>query len=105
MGKDSVYEFDRDPGESQDHSPTEGLLRIRNQGTQLVDVHVEHETNPELELELYDVADPNHTLPRDDPAVLDVREHLGIGFRIRTFGVGVEAYGETLTVVTVQPDS
>lgn len=48
---------------------------------------------------MYDVADPNHTLPRDDPVVLDVREHVGIGFRIRTIGVDVEAYDEKLTVL------
>lgn len=104
LGKDSVYEFGRDSGESQDNSPTEGLLRIRNQGTQFVDVYAEHETDSELEIELYDVTDPNHTLLRDDPVVLDVGEHVNLGFRIRTFGVDVGTYDETLTIVAERPD-
>lgn len=105
LGKESVYEFDRDSGEPQDGSPTEGLLRIGNQGTQPVNVYTEHVSDSELEIALYDVTDPSHVLLRDDPAALEVGEHVDIGFRIRTFGVDVGTYDETLTIVAERPDS
>ncbi|MFC6756381.1 MULTISPECIES: hypothetical protein [Haloarcula] len=99
LGADSVYEFDRDADESDKDSPTEGLLRIENQGTQPVDTYSEHETDSELEIELYDVTDPDKTALGDDPVTLDVGEHVDVGFRIRTFDADIGTFDETLTIV------
>lgn len=106
LGTDSVYEFDRDVDESDDDDdgPTEGLLRIENQGTQTVAVHSEHETDSELEIELYDVIDDDETALRDDPAELGVGEHVDVGFRIRTFGADTGTFDETLTIVAEATD-
>lgn len=105
LGKESIYEFDRDSGESQNTSPIEGLLRITNQGTQTVEVHSEHETDSDLGIELYDVTDSDSTALRDEPAVLNVGEKVDVGFRIRTFGVELDTYDETLTIVADNPGS
>lgn len=105
LGKESVYEFDRDSGESQKTNPIEGLLRITNQGTQVVGVYTEHESDSELEIELYDVTDSDSTALRDEPAVLNVGEKVDVGFRIRTFGVELGTYDETLTIVADHPGS
>ncbi|MFA9415778.1 hypothetical protein [Natrinema sp. HArc-T2] len=99
LGVDSVYEFDRDANESGDQNSTEGLLRIENRGTQTVTVYSKHETNSELEIELYDVADDDETSLRDDPAELGVGEHVDVGFRIRTFGADAGTFDETLTII------
>ncbi|WP_277539961.1 hypothetical protein [Haloarcula laminariae] len=99
LGSDSVYEFDRDA----DASDEKGLLEIENQGTQPVDVYSEHQTDSELEIELYDVTDPDKTALRDDPVTLDVGEHVDVGFRIRTFDADIETFNETLTVVGEAP--
>lgn len=99
LGADSVYEFDRDYRESDTENPTEGLLRITNQGTQAVKVYSEHETDSELEVELYDVTDPDKVALRDDPANLGVGDPIKVGFRIRTFGADVDSFDETLTIV------
>ncbi|TKX63365.1 hypothetical protein [Halorubrum sp. GN12_10-3_MGM] len=99
LGPDSVYEFDRDSGESDDPAPTEGLLRIENQGTQPVEIYSNHETDSELEIELYDVSDADRAALRDDPANLDVGDSVDVGFRIRTFGTDVGTFEETLTIV------
>jgi len=99
LGTDSVYEFDRDADESDDPTPTEGLLRIENRGTQRVSVYSDHETDSELEVELYDVADPDKTALRDDPAVLDEGGSVDTGFRVRTFDADVGTFDETLTIV------
>lgn len=104
LGTDSVYEFDRDAEESDGGSPTEGLLRIENQGTQPVDVYSEHQTDSELEIELYDVTDPDETALRDDPVTLDVGEYVDVGFRIRTFDADIGRFNETLTIVGEVPD-
>ncbi|WP_336038249.1 hypothetical protein [Halobacterium yunchengense] len=104
LGADSVYEFDRDADESSTEEPTEGLLRIENQGTQPVTVYSEHQTDSELEVELYDVEDDDETALRDDPALLDVGESVDVGFRIRTVGADVGEFEETLTIVADQPD-
>jgi hypothetical protein len=99
LGVDSVYEFDRDFEESQEDDPVEGLLRIQNQGTQTVEVYSEHVSGSNLEVELYDVSDPNKTALRDDPAVLGVGDHVDTGFRIRTFGSAIGEFDEMLTIV------
>ena len=105
LGKESVYEFARDSGESQKTNPIEGLLRITNQGTQAVEVHSEHETDSDLEIGLYDVTDSDSKSLRDEPAVLNVGEKVDVGFRIRTFGVELGTYDETLTIVADNPGS
>lgn len=99
LGTDSVYEFDRDASESQTSNPTEGLLRIENRGSQTVAVYSEHETDSELEIELFDVDDSDKAALRDDPAELGVGESVDVGFRIRTFGADVETFHETLSIV------
>lgn len=99
LGTDSVYEFDRDADESQKSNPAEGLLRIENRGTQTVEVYSEHETDSELEIELFDVTDSGKTPLRDDPAELDVGESVDVGFRIRTFGADVDTFHESVTIV------
>ncbi|WP_137284858.1 hypothetical protein [Halorussus salinisoli] len=99
LGTDSVYEFDRDADESEQSEPVEGLLRIENRGTQPVEVYSEHETDSELEVELYDVDDPDETALRDDPATLGVGDSVDVGFRVRTFGASVDTFDETLTIV------
>ena len=104
LGVDSVYEFDRDSGESDDPDPTEGLLRITNQGSQLVEVYSEDTTPSDIDVELYDVADQDDTALRDRPAELDVGEFVDVGFRIRTFGADKDTFEETLTIVADQPD-
>jgi len=104
LGADSVYEFDRDSGESDDPDPAEGLLRIENQGTQPVEVYSEHETDSELEIELYDVSDDDKTALRDDPPILGIGESVDVGFRIRTFSADVGTFDETLTIIADQPD-
>lgn len=105
LGTDSVYEFDRDAAESSKSSPTEGLLRITNQGTQTVEVYSQFQSTSNLEVELYDVTDTEEVALRDDPAELDVGEHVDVGFRIRTFGTPVGTFDETLTIVAEAPDS
>ncbi|GAA0287742.1 hypothetical protein [Halobacterium noricense] len=104
LGTDSVYEFDRDAGESDDSHPTEGLLRIINQGTQPVMVHSEHNTESALEIELYDVTDADETALRDNHPVLDSGSYVDVGFRIRTHGASPGEFDETLTIVADHPD-
>ncbi|WP_444682113.1 hypothetical protein [Halorubrum sp. FL23] len=104
LGVDSVYEFDRDAGESGSSPTTEGLLRIENQGTQPVEVYSEHETDSELEIELYDVTGDSEIALRDDPPTLDVGDSVDVGFRIRTHGASVGEFEETMTIVADQPD-
>jgi hypothetical protein len=104
LGTDSVYEFDQDSGEAGNASSTRGLLRITNQGTQRVTVYSQFETDTELEIELYDVTDPDRTALRDDPVELAVGDHVDVGFRIRTFGATTDKFSETLTIVADQPD-
>jgi len=99
FGTDSVYEFDRDSGESEKSNPTEGLLRIKNQGTQSVETYSEHQTDSEIGIELYDVKDPEKRALRDNPVLLDVGEYVDVGFRINTFGAEVDVFNETLTIV------
>lgn len=103
LGTDSVYEFAWDADEPTD-DPTKGLLRIKNQGTQSTDVYSEHETDSELEIELFDVDDPDRTTLRDDPVSLAVGESVDVGFRIRTDGAHTELFEETLTIVAVATD-
>lgn len=105
LGTDSVYEFDRDASASQNDDPTEGLLRITNQGTQTIHVYSQHETESEIEIELYDVDDSNETALRVDPKKLATGKHVDVGFRIRTFGAQLETFDETLTIIGEVPDS
>lgn len=104
LGTNSVYEFDRDNRESKSSDPTEGLLRIKNQGTQTVKVYSEHETDSELDIELYDVSDDSKTALVNAPAVLGVGDSVDVGFRIRTFGVDIGTFKETLTIVAEATD-
>lgn len=98
LGKDSVYEFVRDTGESSRVNPTEGLLRIENRGTQPVDVYSKQTTSAPLEFELFDVADATRTALRTQPAELNVGEFVDVGVRIRTFDATVGSFNETLRV-------
>jgi len=104
LGTDSVYEFDRDANEPDGSNATEGLLRIENQGTQPVAVYSEHQTDSELEIELYDVTDSDRTALSADPATLGVGEHVDVGFRIRTFDADLGTFDETLTIVAEATD-
>jgi len=99
LGVDSVYEFDRDTKQSAESVPNEGLLRIENYGNQSVEVYSKHETDSELEIELYDVADPDETALRDDSPKLGVGDSIDVGFRIRTFGADIGTFDETLTIM------
>lgn len=99
LGTDSVYEFDRDSGESQGGTPVEGLLRIKNQGTQPVEVYSKHQTTSEIEIELYAVEDPAKTALQSEPVELSVGQHVDVGFRIKTFGADVDVFDETITIV------
>lgn len=100
LGVDSVYEFDRDAEESDNSSPEDGLLGIGNQGTQPVEVFSRHESNSEVEIELYDVTDPQKVALRENPARISVGgDILRTGFRIKTFGAEPKLYDETLTIV------
>lgn len=69
-----------------------------------MEVYSKHETDSELEIELYDETDPDETALRDEPAELNVGESVDVGFRIRTFGADVDTFDETLTIVADQPD-
>ena len=104
LGVDSVYEFDRDAEESSRSTPTEGLLRIENQGTQPVSVYSRFQSENDLEMELYDVTDPDRTALRDDPPELGVGDSIDVGFRIRTFGADIDTFDETLTIVAESTD-
>jgi hypothetical protein len=99
LGSDSVYEFDRDASETGQNSLTLGLLRIENHGTQPVKVYSTHSTDSSLEVELYDVTDPDRLALSDDPPVLNVGESVDVGFRIRTYGTAIGTYRETIEIV------
>jgi hypothetical protein len=103
LGTDSVYEFDRDSGEADAADPERGLLRVENRGTQPVDVHSEFPDSSQIDVELFDVSDPDRTALRDDPAELGVGEFVDVGFRISTDGADIGTFDETLTVVAEQP--
>lgn len=98
LGVDSVYEFTQDSGEDAQS----GLARIENKGTQPVLVYSSHETDSGLQIELFDVDDPQQTALRDDPEELAVGEYVDIGFRIRTYGTGVGEFDEKLTIIADQ---
>lgn len=104
LGVDSVYVFTQDGGEAGDESPEKGLARIENRGTQPVVVYSNHQTDSELEIELFDVEDPQQTALRDAPEKLSVGDYVDVGFRIRTFGAEVGDFDETLTIVAEKPD-
>ncbi|MBV0924099.1 hypothetical protein KTS45_07760 [Halomicroarcula limicola] len=104
LGVDSVYEFTQDSGEADSQSPKQGLARIQNQGTQSVEVYSVHETSSELEIELFDVTNPDRTALRDDPTVMNVGDHVDVGFRIRTTGTDLGTHDETLTIVAEATD-
>ena len=105
LGQDSVYEFDRDSNESDQSNPTDGLLRIENQGVQSVEVYSTHQTDSELEIEIYDVTDDDETALRESPVTLDIGEHVDTGFRIRTFDAAIGSFNETLRVVAEASDN
>jgi len=105
LGTDSVYEFDQDADEADYNNPIKGLLRIENQGTQPVNVYSMHQTDSELEIEIYDVTDNDRVALRDDPVMLDVGEHVDTGFRIRTFDADIGSFDESLTIVAEAPDN
>jgi hypothetical protein len=99
LGIGSIYKFDRDSGESGDSSPTEGLLRIENQGTQPVEIYSEHETSSEIEIEIYDVDTSDDSALRESPVTLTVGEFVDVGFRLRTFDANPGTFEETLTII------
>jgi len=103
IGSNSVYEFDRDASEAGQNNPTLGLLRIENHGTQSVKVYSTHSTDSSLQVELYDVTDPDRLALSDDPAVLNVGESVDVGFRIRTYGTAIGTYHETIEIVAQAP--
>lgn len=104
LGVDSVYEFTQDSGEASKQDPEQGLARIQNQGTQPVEVYSAHETNSDLEIELFDVTDSDWTALRDDPVELTVGAEVHIGVRIRTQNGSTGEFDETLTIIADQPD-
>lgn len=95
LGKDSVYEFVFDAEEND----TPGLLQITNQGTNNVVVSTEHESKAELEIETFDVTDPDRTALRDSPVELSPGKFVDVGFRIMTFDSQIGTYEETLTII------
>lgn len=95
LGTRSVYEFAADDGN--------GLLRIENQGTQTVTVYSAFDSRHSLDIELFDVSDPDYAALRNEPAELGVGEHVDVGFRIDTHGSSVGRFDETLTIVAEVP--
>lgn len=94
LGVDSIYEFDDDTKASE-----LGLLGITNQGTQPVVVYSRHETDSELEIELYKASDPDRTALRTQKPELPVGEGINVGFRIQTSGAVPEMFEESLTII------
>lgn len=105
LGVDSVYEFDKDSAEPGFEDPEHGLFQIMNQGTQPVEVFSRHQTDSNLEIELYDVADSDKEALRDSLPVLDEGDSINVGFRIRTFGVVPGEFNETLTLIAEVPEN
>lgn len=101
LGKNSVYEFDRDANE--DSSGIDGLLKIANRGTNTVVVYSEHDGTG-LEIELYDVTDPDKTALRTDPPELGIGESIIVGLRIETFETQVGTHEETLEIIAEEPE-
>lgn len=104
LGTDSVYEFTQDAGEAGNGSPEKGLARIENRGTQPVIVYSTFQTSSELEIELFNVEDPDQTALRDEPEELSSGDYVDVGFRIRTHDADIGRFDETLTIVAEQPD-
>ena len=101
LGTNSVYEFVYD--DQEDTTP--GLLAITNQGTNDVEVYSEHETESELEIEMFDVTDSNRTaLTVDPPELSPGDEPLHVGFRIKTFSSKSDTYEENLTIIAKSPE-
>lgn len=98
LGKDSVYEFVSD---ADDDTP--GLVRITNQGSNVVSVYAEHDSSSDLEIEMFDVTDPDRTALRIEPVELAPGEYVDVGFRIETFDAQSRTYDETLTIVAETP--
>lgn len=96
LGKNSVYEFVFDAEEDD----TRGLLRIKNLGTNTVELYSEEKTKSELGIQLFDVTDPNRTALRNDPVEISVGEYVDVGFRIETLNAQVGTHHKTLTIVT-----
>lgn len=92
LGVESTYEFDRDSA-----ADDPGLVGIRNRGTQTVSVFSRHETDSQLEIELYDVSDHDRTAFRREPAELDPGESVNVGVRVRIHSVDVTESDERLT--------
>lgn len=105
LGADSVYEFTQDGGEADNDSSEKGLARIENRGTQIVEVYSIHRTDSEIDIELFDVDDPEKVTLREDPAELSVGDYVDIGFRIRTHDAEIGDFDETLTIVANRPDN
>lgn len=96
LGSNSMYEFEFDSEEDD----VRGLLRVANQGTTAIDVYSEFDSDSELNIELFDVTDPDKTALRDDPVTLTpLEDTVDLGFRIETFDVESDRYDETLTIV------
>lgn len=97
LGRNSVYEFARDAEENQDG--VKGLLKISNQGTQPVEVYSEHNTDAELEIELYDVTDAKRRPLSETRPELDVGQSMRVGFRFKTFDTKLGDFNERLTII------
>jgi hypothetical protein len=104
LGTDSVYEFDTDSGrdifgDTNEGEQEPGLLSIANGGTQPVSVFARDETESTVDIEMYDVADPDKTALREDPVTLTPGGSVNVGLRISTHGAVSGKFDEELTVV------
>lgn len=99
IGPSSIYEFDQDADEAGTSNPEKGLLRIENQGTQPIKVYSNGVSNPDINVELYDVTDVNRTALRDSPVVLTVGQSVDIGVRIQTYDTALGNFEETLKII------
>jgi hypothetical protein len=104
LGTDSVYEFDTDSGRdifgnTNESEQEPGLLSIANRGTQPVSVFARDVTESAVDIELYNVADPDRVALREDPVTLTAGGSVNVGFRISTHGAASGNFDEELTVV------
>ena len=98
IGKNSVYEFTRDANEGP--GGTQGLVEITNQGTNDVRVWFEHDPSDGLEIETFDIDDPDReNVTETNARDLDVGHSFRIGFRFDTHGAELGNYEETLQII------
>lgn len=106
LNQNSVYEFDRNSGKEvtgdRQEDVRDGLLKIRNRGTQSVSVYSEFESSAELDIELYDVDDRKKTALQNDPPELSVGDEIVVGFRIQITDAATGEFGGELTIIADQ---